>query len=124
MIYLVIGIIGLLILVALFTFLSRSGKEKQAPVVAPPADCCGAHEICEKGLKKATTTIEYFDDEELDAYADTPSDLYNDAQIDHFREILYTLLPQEIPDWLISLEKRRILFPDLLKQELLDLQMG
>ena len=53
MIYIIISIIGLLVIVALFTYSSKSKtKTEEPPVVAPPADCCGAHAICEKGLKK------------------------------------------------------------------------
>ena len=53
MIYIVISIIGLLVIVTLFTYSSKSKtKTEEPPVVAPPADCCGAHAICEKGLKK------------------------------------------------------------------------
>ena len=69
MIYIIISIIGLLVIVALFTYSSKSKtKTEEPPVVAPPADCCGAHAICEKGLKKIDEKIEYFDDEELDQY--------------------------------------------------------
>ena len=67
MIYILSGLTGLLILVALFTFIhKRRHSEDPETIVAPPADCCGAHAICEKGLKKASPQIDYFDDEELD----------------------------------------------------------
>ncbi len=119
MIYIIISIIGLLVIVALFTYTSKSkDKENEPPVEAPPADCCGAHAICEKGLKKIDMNIEYFDDEELDQYKGIPSDRFNDQQIDQFREILYTIRPEELSDWFISLEKRGIELPDVLKQEL------
>lgn len=119
MIYIIISIIGLLVIVALFTFLSKSKKKEEAtPIVAPPADCCGAHAICEKGLKRVDEKIEYFDDEELDQYKGIPSDQFNDAQIDQFREVLYTIRPEELSDWFISLEKRGLELPDVLKQEL------
>ena len=119
MIYIIISIIGLLVIVALFTYSSKSKtKTEEPPVVAPPADCCGAHAICEKGLKKIDEKIEYFDDEELDQYRGIPSDSFNDQQIDQFREILYTIRPEELSDWFISLEKRGIELPDVLKQEL------
>lgn len=66
MIYILSGLTGLLILVALFTFIHKHRhSEDPETIVAPPADCCGAHAICEKGLKKASPQIDYFDDEEL-----------------------------------------------------------
>lgn len=120
MLYIVWGIIGLLIIVALFTYLSnRKGKTEE--VIAPPADCCGAHAVCEKGLKKAEPHIDYFDDEELDAWKHTDADAYSDEQVEQFREILYTLRPEELEDWLISLEKREIAFPSVLRPEAYDM---
>lgn len=121
MIYLIIGIIGLLLIVALFTFLSKSEKTDTQESISepPPADCCGAHAICEKELKKIDPFTEYFDDEELDNYAGLTSDQYTDSQIDQFREILYTLRKEELSDWTISLEKRGIDIPDVIKQEIL-----
>ena len=118
MIYIIISIIGLLVIVALFTYSSKSKTKTEEPPVVAPADCCGAHAICEKGLKKIDEKIEYFDDEELDQYRGIPSDSFDDQQIDQFREILYTIHPEELSDWFISLEKRGIELPDVLKQEL------
>ena len=119
MIYLIIGIAGLLVAVALATWLASRGKrESEPPMVAPPAECCGAHAVCEKGLKRVDEKIEYFDDEELDALRGIASDGYTDEQIDQFREVFYTIRPEELGDWLVSLEKRGVAFPDILKQEL------
>ena len=86
-----------------------------------PCDTCAADPgtcLKERVIQNAVGEIEYFDDEELDAYSGIPSDAYTDEQIDQFREIFYTIRPEEIPDWFISLEKRHIAFPDPLKQEL------
>ncbi len=82
-------------------------------------ECCGEHEVCEKGkIKRALRTdIEYFDDEELDAYRGTPSDEYDDEAVEEFREVLYTMDPKEIDDWLKSLELRKVALPDALKDE-------
>lgn len=111
-------------------------QEQQAPqpteTLPPPAngqghsheeddddECCGEHEVCEKGkIKRALRTdIEYFDDEELDAYRGTPSDEYDDEAVEEFREVLYTMDPKEIDDWLKSLELREVALPDALKDE-------
>ena len=82
-------------------------------------ECCGEHEVCEKGkIKRALRTdIEYFDDEELDIYRGTPSDEYSDKAVEEFREVLYTMDPKEIDDWLKSLELREVALPDALKDE-------
>ncbi len=121
----IIGIAGLLCIlgVALFTYLNRN-KEQEAGTPPPEAGCCGAHAICEKGLKKLDTVIDYFDDEELDEMKGIPSGEFTDEQVDLFRDVLYTLRQEEIADWMVSLEKREIHFPELLKAEALDLLRG
>ncbi len=88
--------------------------------------CCGAHEICEKGLMKPpkTTEIEYFDDEELDIYKGKKSDEYSENEIEEFREILYTMYTYEINDWLRSLHQREIELPEELKDEVILLMEG
>lgn len=121
MIYIVLGLTGLLVLVALFTYVTRRKSKEAEDIVAPPAECCGAHAICEKGLKKADPNIDYFDDEELDAYKQIPADAYTDEQIEAFREVMYTLRPEEVEDWLISLEKREIQLPEILRPEAFEL---
>lgn len=121
MLYIILGIAGLLITVALFTFLFKRKNTAPEEIHVPAEGCCGAHAICEKGLKKIETHIEYFEDEELDAFQGITADQYTDEQIDIFRDILYTLQKEEVADWLISLEKRGINLPLILRQEALDL---
>ena len=125
MVGIIIGIAGLLSIlgVALFTYINRT-KEQEPGTPPPDAGCCGAHAVCEKGLKKVETTIDYFDDEELDEMKGVPSENYTDEQLEQFRDVLYTLRKEEIEDWMISLEKREIHFPELLKAEALDLLQG
>lgn len=83
-------------------------------------ECCGEHEVCEKGkIKRALRTdIEYFDDEELDRFRGVSPDEYGDDEVDEFREVLYTMRPSEIEDWLKSLELREVSLPNVLKDEL------
>lgn len=82
-------------------------------------ECCGEHEVCEKGkIKRALRTdIEYFDDEELDRFRGTAPDEYDDEAVEEFREVLYTMHPSEVEDWLKSLELREVALPDVLKDE-------
>lgn len=105
-----------------------SSNETAAPVVlVAPQDeaddseeeCCGEHEVCEKGkIKRALRTdIEYFDDEELDRYRGIAPDEYDDDAVEEFREVLYTMYPTEVEDWLKSLELREVALPDALKDE-------
>jgi hypothetical protein len=107
---------------------SQDMKASPAPVViASPGpedaedddECCGEHEVCEKGkIKRALRTdIEYFDDEELDRYRGTAPDEYDDEAVEEFREVLYTMYPSEVEDWLKSLELREVALPDALRDE-------
>ena len=105
-----------------------SSNDTAAPVVlVAPQDeaddseeeCCGEHEVCEKGkIKRALRTdIEYFDDEELDRYRGIAPDEYDDDAVEEFREVLYTMYPTEVEDWLKSLELREVALPDALRDE-------
>lgn len=101
------------------TLSSPSERSQPSPSDDEDDECCGEHEVCEKGkIKRALRTdIEYFDDEELDAYRGTLSDEYDDEAVEEFREVLYTMDPKEIDDWLKSLELREVALPDALKDE-------
>lgn len=115
-------------LLAVGTWLSnRYGKkakedQKEQPPVEIPLDCCGAHEVCEfEEMLKNPEEIVYFEDEELDRYQGVRSDQYNDRQIEEFRDVLYTLQGDEIRKWLLSIERRKIQLPSILKPEALQL---
>ena len=99
--------------------LSIEKVEETAPI-EEDEECCGEHEVCEKGkIKRALRTdIEYFDDEELDRFRGTAPDEYDDEAVEEFREVLYTMHPSEIEDWIKSLELREVALPDALKDEL------
>lgn len=120
MFYIIFGIIALVLSVIAITLLSKSKPVEEAPKEIDP-ECCGAHEICDLDLKKLNQEFVYFDDEELDAYKLREENNYKEKEIDEFRDILYTLKPQEIREWISSLEIRRICLPEPLKQELLSL---
>ena len=122
-------IIGLFIILAGGTWLSnRFGKKnadtppaKSQPVEIP-LDCCGAHEVCDyEEMLKNPNEIVYFEDEELDRFHGIPADRYQDEQIDEFRDVLYTLQNEEIRKWLLSIERRQIQLPSVLKQEAVQL---
>lgn len=98
----------------------KKSKEEKKPTAgsAPASDCCGAHEVCEYDeIKMDESRIEYYDDEELDAYKNMDASDYNDQQIDEFREVLYTLQTHEIRYWLLSIERRKIALPGILQEE-------
>ena len=61
--------------------------------------------------------IEYYDDEELDRFKGVEPDAYEDADVEEFREVLYTLQEVEVAGWLRSLQLREVNLPDALKDE-------
>lgn len=120
--YIIGALILLIIGVGTATYIRKLRKPNEPDEVnAPDAECCGAHAVCEKGLKKADEKIEYFDDEDLDLFKARAADSYNDDEIEHFRDVLYTLKKEEIEEWLISLEKREIALPLILRQEAVEM---
>ena len=104
----------------------EAGEIKEMPKVKMVTDCgadsCevengGSCEV-EDCLKLAVKRdVEYYDDEELDAFSGMASDSYDDEQIAAFAEVLGTMQPDDVPGWLHSLELRGIALPDQLKDE-------
>jgi hypothetical protein len=76
--------------------------------------------VCEKEslLAAVSKGVEYYDDEELDRFRGRPSDSYTDAEVEEFREVLYTCREEEVAGWSRSLQLRGIELPDELKDEL------
>ena len=62
--------------------------------------------------------IEYYDDEELDRFRGRSSDNYTDAEVEEFREVMFTCQDEEVAGWCRSLQLRGIELPDELKDEL------
>lgn len=82
-------------------------------------ECCGQHQTCEKDslLAAVSKQIEYYDDEELDAYRGVASDAYTTEQVEQFRDVLFTMQEVEVAGWVRSLQLRAIELPDELKDE-------
>ena len=84
-------------------------------------DCCSTHAVCpSEQLLKAEMKCEvtYFDDEELDRFAGRGAGEYTEADIDEFRDVLYTLLPADRIGWERSLKRRGIVLPAAIRDEL------
>lgn len=114
-------------LVALGTWISnkffhknKDSEPEEEDNFKVPTGCCGAHEVCEfEEMLQNPFEIIYFEDEDLDRFKGVPANGYNDAQIDEFRDVLYTLKDDEIRIWLLSIERRQIQLPAILRQEAL-----
>ena len=119
-------IVALFILLVGGTWLSNqfgkkhTDKPTEKASIEVPLDCCGAHEVCDyEEMLKNPNEIIYFEDEDLDRFHDIPADQYKDEQIEEIRDVLYTLQSEEIRKWLLSIERRKIQLPSVLKQEAL-----
>lgn len=120
--YVTIVVAALLCLGVVTALLHFFSKGDDKTVAAPPscATCDGNDSRCEQEcmLEAATKEIEYFDDEELDAFRGRPSDSYSDSEVEQFSEVLYTMHPEEVAAWSRSLTLRGINVPDQIKDEL------
>lgn len=93
----------------------------EAPYNEPEEACCGMHITCEKDslLAAVSDKAEYYDDEELDAYIGRGAQDYDDEEIERFRDVLLTLLPDDIAGWARSIQLRGIELPAPVREELL-----
>ena len=116
-------ILGVTILTGLVLYFTR-GKEEEKTTPAQQdgkADtqetevCCGRHAVCEKGLLKPEEL--YYNDEELDRYTGREPEDYTPEEIEEFREVLYTLKPEEVYQWGMALTQRNIPLPLPLRDE-------
>ena len=123
MLYLVISLVVLGLATALLTRFDRHADDPEAPIRVQDScnTCNGENDKCEQEcmMEAATKPVEYFDDEELDAFQRRPSDRYEDDEAEQFREVLYTMRPSEVKDWCRSLTLRDISLPDQVKDEVL-----
>ncbi|WP_297090013.1 hypothetical protein [uncultured Draconibacterium sp.] len=113
-------LVGIVVLIRVNKSQKKAAGNNNNPEepAAPPSDCCGAHEICEfDQIKMNESIVEYYDDEELDEFKNIDENAYTTTQIEQFREVLYTLQTHEIRYWLLSIERRKIQLPAILKSE-------
>ena len=121
----VLIIAAALVAVGLPLYLMHKREERKAggelPITPPQQECCGLHLTCEKDslLAAVSEEIVYYDDEELDKYKGRLPDSYDEEEIEQFRDILLTMLPQDIAGWARSLQLREIWLPDAVREELL-----
>ena len=97
------------------------GEISELPTIKDVEDmeCCGQHETCEKDslLAAVSKNVEYYNDEELDRFRGRTSDDYSEAEMEEFREVLYTMKEVEVAGWVRSLQLRAVELPDGVKDE-------
>lgn len=99
-----------------------AGDEVTAPAnAAADNECCGQHAVCERDslLAAVSQKIEYYDDEELDVFAGRDPESYTSAESEQFRDVLLTLLPDDIAGWARSVQLRGIALPVDVRDELI-----
>ena len=83
--------------------------------------CCGLNEVCPSQMildgESGRCEVVYYDDEELDAYGARDAADYTPAEVDQFRDVLYTLLPADLMGWQRSLKRRGIVMPQPIHDE-------
>lgn len=85
-----------------------------------PDICCGQHLVCEKtSLSIVSDEIIYYEDEELDRFIGRSPESYSAEETEEFRDVLLTLLPQDVAGWAKSITLRKIELPPDVKDELL-----
>lgn len=127
-------IAGALVLVILLFLLGRAGRDNcssgEANHDKAGCDTCSACNgiagmcIHDRVFERSVAQPEYFDDEELDEFKGRSSDSYSETEIEMFAEVLFTMKPEEVKDWLESLSLRQIELPDALKDEAFMLMEG
>ncbi|MBP5771860.1 MAG: hypothetical protein J6W75_11000 [Bacteroidaceae bacterium] len=70
-------------------------------------------------MAKKGDFIEYFDDEELDRFRGRMADDYTPEEEEEFREVLFTMFPYEVSDWMRSLQQREVELPINVREEAL-----
>ncbi len=90
------------------------------PTRSEDDECCGQHAVCEKeSLLSTKVKPDYYDDEELDAFAQRDPQSYTEEEISQFQDVLYTMKEFDVAGWLKSLQLRQIELPDVVKEEAL-----
>ena len=122
MTYLIIALLALGLFCAILGYIShRKGEEEPIQEGVSCNTCNGDNSKCEQEclMEAATKEIEYYDDEELDAFKGRKSSDYSEEEIEQFAEVLYTMKPEEVAGWNRSLILRDINIPDQLKDEVI-----
>ncbi len=119
-------IIGALLITGIVLYLfdrrhRKSSPEEEPAYNEPEESCCGMHITCEKDslLASVSNEIVYYDDEELDEFKGRDAGSYTDGEIESFRDVLLTLLPEDIAGWGRSIQLRGIELPVSVREELL-----
>lgn len=119
---LAVALLSLGVVVGAAELIKRRRGGEAAVAVEPKsscATCTGSNDKCEQEcmMEAATKEIEYYDDEELDAFRGRPSSEYTAEEAEQFGYVLSTMRDDEVAGWCRSLTLRGIELPDQIKDE-------
>ena len=119
---LAVALLSLGVVVGVAELIKRRRGGEAAVAVEPKsscATCTGSSDKCEQEcmMEAATKEIEYYDDEELDAFRGRPSSEYTAEEAEQFGYVLSTMRDDEVAGWCRSLTLRGIELPNQIKDE-------
>ena len=117
MVIILFSLLGVAALTVLIVFIVKTKPQKSEEEPQEiPADCCGAHAVCERdNLLSTTSQIIYFDDEELDVLTGKMPNSFSTEEMTMLENVFYTLKEQDVAGWLGSLQLRNIQLPNNLR---------
>ncbi len=107
---------GMFILRRIYGNTTTTAEESHDHHDGEDGTCCGKHTNCAKGYDNSNL---YFDDEELDRFKGVKPEDYTEADIEEFRQVLYTMREDEVENWVHCIETRGIELPVEIKEEIL-----
>ncbi len=121
-VYILIIVLLIFLSISVFLYHRRSlASTKNVPIDEDSIckGCSFKKENCllEDLKEKFQHEIEYFDDEELDVFKGREKKSYSPREIEMFAEVLHTMRPDEVKDWICSLSQRGIKLPTELQDE-------
>lgn len=102
----------------------EAAQEDAKPIPRADAACtddsCSLREVCPSqmlldGMMRGEVT--YYDDQELDDFKGRQATDYTDDEIDQWRDVLYTLQPQDLMGWEQSIKRRGLIMPQPVHDE-------
>lgn len=125
-ILLVTVFVGLLLYVYDLKYRRKHPPEESVPDAGVDSEedghgeiCCGRHLVCDKKLSpEIGEKIVYYDDEELDRFAGRDADGYTPEEVEEVRDVMLTLMPDDVAGWVRSIQLRGINLPSPLRDEL------
>ena len=87
-------------------------------------ETCGLRSICpsEQILAgECRQEATYYDDEELDAFTGRLADDYTPEELEQWRDVLYTLRPDDLLGWGQSIKHRGLVMPTAIMEEFMHL---